>query len=240
MRLENAFTIDAPVDEVWSTMLDLERVAACVPGSQVIGPAPNGGLEANTKIKVGPMAMTYRGTVVIVEQDAANRRAVLKAKAREAKGQGTAEADMVMEVHDRQPVEVTIATDLDVTGRVAQMGRGVMQDVAGRIIAEFAKALQAMVAGREIEFGDPGPAEHADAPAVGPETPPPSSAPETSRERRSASSGGGAAPRLSATTVGGPSAPAATIGVGSLGAAVARGRFNAVLAWLRRVIGRRR
>ncbi len=145
MKLDNRFTIDAPAGEVWTTMLDFERVAGCVPGSQVIGPAQGGGLEADIRVKVGPMSMTYRGVVAIVEQDESARRAVMEAKARESRGQGTATASMVMEVHEGSPVTVSIATELDVTGRVAQMGRGVMQDVAGRIVEDFARNLQGII-----------------------------------------------------------------------------------------------
>lgn len=152
MKLENNFTIDAPATDVWMTMLDFERVARCVPGSQVIGPAKDGGLEADIRIKVGPMAMTYRGVVKIIEQDNNARRAVMRATARESRGQGTASAATVMEVHDTQPVTVSITTDLEVTGRVAQMGRGVMQDVAGRIVEDFAKNLQTMVTGGGSEY----------------------------------------------------------------------------------------
>jgi carbon monoxide dehydrogenase subunit G len=158
MKLENEFTIDAPASQVWTTMLDFERVAGCVPGSQVIGPAEGGGLEANIRVKVGPMTMSYRGVVAIVEQDEDLRRAVMQAKARESRGQGTANARMVMEVHEGTPVSVSIATDLDVSGRVAQMGRGVMQDVAGRIVDDFAKNLQGVVAADRPDAGAAPPA----------------------------------------------------------------------------------
>ncbi|MGH2894780.1 MAG: SRPBCC family protein [Solirubrobacteraceae bacterium] len=148
MKLDNQFTIGAPASDVWSAMLDLERVAACVPGSEVIGATDDGALEANIRVKVEPMTMNYRGVVTIVERDHANQRAVLKAKARETKGQGSATAEMIIDVRDTQPVEVSITTNLEVTGRVAQMGRGIMQDVAGRLIAGFAEGLRAMIAGQ--------------------------------------------------------------------------------------------
>lgn len=233
MKLTNEFTIDAPVDEIWTTMLDLERVAACVPGSKVVGPAPDGGLEANIRVKVGPMAMNYRGVVRIVESDERSRRAVMQAKAREARGQGTATADMVMEIRDTQPVEVSIATDLDVTGRVAQMGRGVMQDVAGRIVQDFAKGLQALLAaGDGLDASCVIAADSA-----GTEDP--------SRVAPAATSAQTALPRPSALSPAGDVSaaavdPSASIGAGALAIAVVRGRFRALIAWVERQLGARR
>jgi uncharacterized protein len=230
MKLENTFTIDAPVDEVWNTMLDLERVAGCVPGSEVVGPSPDGGLEADIRVKVGPMSMKYRGVVVIVEEDAASGRAVMQAKAREAQGQGTATANMVMQVRDGSPVEVSIVTDLDVTGRVAQMGRGVMQDVAGRVIADFAKGLEAM-----IVAADPG---------SGAADPPISDAQallsDEHLERNTAN--GGSTPRLTAATavgVGSAASPGHAIGAGALVTAIVGGRLRALARWLRHLVGGR-
>jgi uncharacterized protein len=230
MKLENAFTIDAPVDEVWTAMLDLERVAGCVPGSEVIGPSSDGGLEANIRIKVGPMSMKYRGVVVIVEQERASRRAVMQAKAREAQGQGTATADMVMLVRDASPVEVSIVTDLDVTGRVAQMGRGVMQDVAGRVIADFAKGLQAMILAEGTGSGVPEPA------TSDVQVAPPHGHPEPN------GANAGSTPRLTpATAVGVRSAhsPGNAIGAGGLLSAVIGGRLRALARWLRQMVGGR-
>lgn len=145
MRLENAFTIDASADRVWTAMLDFERVARCVPGSQLIGLGQDGELEAEMRVKVGPMAIRYRGSVRLVEQDASDHRAVMEAEARESSGQGAARALMTMQVNDGSPVGVSIVTELHVTGRVAQMGRGVMQDVAERIVRDFARNLQTTV-----------------------------------------------------------------------------------------------
>jgi len=218
VKLANQFTIDAPVDEVWTAMLDLGRVAACVPGSKVIGPAPDGGLEANIRVKVGPMAMDYRGVVLIVEQDQHNRRAVMQAKARETRGQGSATADMVMEVRDTQPVEVSIATDLDVTGRVAQMGRGVMQDVAGRIVEDFAKGLRALVA--------------AGCGADAQERTGVDSAETGNFEARRQPS-----PALATTAAPAVAAPSGSIGAGALMSAIVRGRLRALFAWIRRLFG---
>lgn len=208
MRLENSFTIEAPVDEVWSTMLDFERVASCVPGAEIVGTAPDGGLEATIKVKVGPMTMSYRGIVQIVDQDSEARRAVMDAKARETRGQGSANASMVMQVQDGSPVSVSIVTDLDVTGRVAQMGRGVMQDVAGRIVDDFAGNLQAMMLASR-RASPPAPGDRVEA---GDEPPPEPAPPPTGAQR-----GGDA---LSAR---------------DLVLAVLRGRWRALGQWLRRI-----
>jgi carbon monoxide dehydrogenase subunit G len=156
VRLENEFAIDAPADAVWEAMLDFGRVAECIPGAQVIGPTDDGGIEADIRVKVGPMAMAYRGRVAIVEQDVEARRAVMRAEGRERRGQGTVAATMDMTIAAGRPVVVSIATDLDVTGRVAQMGRGVMQDVAARIMDDFASNLREAIA---VTTADPQPAE---------------------------------------------------------------------------------
>lgn len=233
MKLDNRFTIDATAGEVWTTMLDFERVAGCVPGSQVIGPAQGGGLEADIRVKVGPMSMTYRGVVAIVEQDESARRAVMEAKARESRGQGTATASMVMEVHEGSPVTVSIATDLDVTGRVAQMGRGVMQDVAGRIVEDFARNLQDII----VVAGDGSVAEAlvpdtADAAAVA-AAPSAAHSPAGDGARVDPSTRGDAAARPWAREPASRGGASAELSARALLVVVVRGRLRALGAWIR-------
>ena len=92
MKFENTFEVDAPIDEVYATLLDVERVAPCVPGAEVIEKSGDNAYTVAIKVRVGPISMTYRGNVEIVERDDANHRAVMRARARETRGQGTADA----------------------------------------------------------------------------------------------------------------------------------------------------
>src|SRR3954454_14692426 len=96
MRFENSFDVDAPIERVWDALLDVERVAPTVPGAQVLERTGDDAYKVGIKVKVGPMTMTYRGEVEIVERDEAAHRAVMKARAKEARGQGTADADVTM------------------------------------------------------------------------------------------------------------------------------------------------
>ena len=96
MRFENHFDVDAPLDEVWTTVLDVERVAPTVPGAQVLERTGENAYRVGIKVTVGPMSMTYRGEVEITERDEARHRAVMKARAKESRGQGTADADVTM------------------------------------------------------------------------------------------------------------------------------------------------
>src|SRR3954463_15526159 len=98
MLIENRFDVAAPPDEVYRLMLDVERVAPCIPGAVVTGARQDGGYDAQMKLKLGPVSMSYAGSVQIAEQDDAARTAVMKAKGSEARGQGTAQATMTMAV----------------------------------------------------------------------------------------------------------------------------------------------
>lgn len=141
MELHHEFTVPVPVDDAWRALLDIERIAPCMPGASVEdydGKTVNG----SVKVKVGPITVTYKGTAVFEEQDEAAHRMVLIASGRETRGQGTARATVtgtLME-HDGGTA-VSVRTDLTVTGRPAQFGRGVMAEVGDRIIGQFAQNL---------------------------------------------------------------------------------------------------
>jgi carbon monoxide dehydrogenase subunit G len=147
MIIQSSFTVAAPPDDVYRLMLDVEKVAPCIPGAQVTGRRDDGSYDADVKVKLGPVSMTYRGTVAVEEHDDAERTARLRAKANEARGQGTAQAAMTMSVApaDDGGSNVAVSTDLLVSGRVAQMGQGIMQDVATRMIGEMARNMEAML-----------------------------------------------------------------------------------------------
>ncbi len=150
MRFENSFAVEAPVEEVWRTLLDVERVAPCVPGAQVLERAGEDAYKVGIRVKLGPMSMQYRGQVEIVEEDAEARRAVMRARAQEARGQGTADATVEMRLSGGQDVtEGTIETDLQLSGRAAAMGQGVIRDVSAKLVEEFSRNLAEMLAAGE-------------------------------------------------------------------------------------------
>jgi carbon monoxide dehydrogenase subunit G len=144
MVIENEFVVDAAPDDVYALLVDVERVAPCIPGAEVLGRRDDGAYDAKATVKLGPMSLTYKGTAEIAEADPEARKAVLRAKGADQKGQGTAQALMSMQVEpEGAGSRVKMSSDILVSGRVAQMGRGIMQDVATRMIGEMAKALEA-------------------------------------------------------------------------------------------------
>jgi carbon monoxide dehydrogenase subunit G len=166
MQFVNEFDVEAPVDEVWDALLDVERVAPCVPGAEVMEKTDDDAYKVAIKVRVGPISMTYRGQVQIVEQDAERRHAVMNARAREARGQGTADADVAMDLEQRDGLtHGTITADVQLSGRAAAMGRGVIQDVSGKLVETFA--------GNLAEMLQPAPAEAAASAAEAPRPSPP-------------------------------------------------------------------
>src|SRR5919112_3821106 len=152
MRFENRFDVAAPLEEVWAAVLDVERVAPTVPGAQVLERTGEDTYRVAIKVKVGPMSMTYRGEVEITDRDEAAHRAVMKARAKESRGQGTADADVTMELSGTDGrTSATVITDVELSGKVATMGQGVLQDVSGRLVQAFAQNLAAMLEGAQGE-----------------------------------------------------------------------------------------
>lgn len=147
MDLQNSFVVPADIDTAWRTLLDVEAIAPCMPGA-TLESVDGDNFTGSVKVKLGPVNMTYGGKARFVEKDQANHRAVIEGTGKETRGSGTASAlvtaQLIAEAPDRTRVEV--ATDLTVTGKPAQFGRGVMQDVAGRIIDQFSANLAAVIA----------------------------------------------------------------------------------------------
>jgi carbon monoxide dehydrogenase subunit G len=147
MEFDNTFTVAAPIDEVWSAVLDVERVAPCVPGAQVLEQTGDNAYKVAITVKLGPVSMVYNGDVEVVEQDPNARRAVMSAKARESRGQGTADARVEMRLsHDNGTTHGAIHTDVAISGRAAAMGQGIIADVSARLIDTFAANLAQMLA----------------------------------------------------------------------------------------------
>ncbi|MDQ6749444.1 MAG: SRPBCC family protein [Actinomycetota bacterium] len=142
MEFNNSFSVPKPIDEVWATMLDLEQVVPCVPGAKVIEKTSEKSVKAEVKIRLGSMSMTYTGPAEIVEQDDAAHRAVMTAKAKEAGGQGNADSRVEVQLTEAgDGTEGTIHSDVNVTGKAAQMGEGVIAGVTEGMIAAFAENL---------------------------------------------------------------------------------------------------
>jgi len=143
VKLENQFTVPASIDEAWAFLLDVPRVAPCLPGATVEeGGGDDGEYQGAMKIKIGPITAQYKGTVEIQEADEAARRAVMRAQARDSRGQGTAGATITSTMEEVEDgTRVHVETDLRVTGPAAQFGRGVMQDVSAKLMGRFADCL---------------------------------------------------------------------------------------------------
>ncbi|MCP3771478.1 MULTISPECIES: SRPBCC family protein [unclassified Streptomyces] len=141
MELHHEFTVPVPVDDAWPALLDIERVAPCLPGATV-EEYDGRTVTGSVKVKVGPVTVTYRGTAVFEERDEAARRMVLAASGRETRGQGTARATVTATLGEQDGgTAVSVRTDLTVTGRPAQFGRGVLAEVGERLIGRFAACL---------------------------------------------------------------------------------------------------
>jgi carbon monoxide dehydrogenase subunit G len=141
MRLDHGFTVPVPVDDAWRVLLDLPKVAPCLPGAALT--AYDGDTFAGTvKVKVGPIGLEYRGTGRFVERDEAAHRAVIEASGRDSHGPGTARATVTATLSpDSDATRVDVTTELTVTGRPAQFGRSILGDVGARLVAQFADCL---------------------------------------------------------------------------------------------------
>ncbi|MFE7233780.1 SRPBCC family protein [Streptomyces sp. NPDC002405] len=146
MELNHEFTVPVPVDDAWRALLDIERVAPCLPGATV-QEYDGKTVTGSVKVKLGPITVTYKGTAVFEEQDEAAHRMVLVASGRETRGQGTARATVTGTLQERDGgTAVAVRTDLTVTGRPAQFGRGVLAEVGDRLVGQFADSLSQRLA----------------------------------------------------------------------------------------------
>lgn len=143
MKIDNSFTIDAPVEQAWTMLTDIPGIAPCLPGAKLTDES-DGVYSGSVKIKVGPVTAEYRGSAEFIERDDENHRAVIDGKGRDSRGAGNAQALITAEMHDEgnDQTRVDISTDLKITGKVAQFGRGVMQDVSEKLLGQFADCLE--------------------------------------------------------------------------------------------------
>jgi carbon monoxide dehydrogenase subunit G len=151
MELEHSFTVPVPEERAWEVLMDVNRVAPCMPGAS-LDSVEGDDIKGRIKVKVGPIAMTYAGTAHFTERDAQNHVIVLEASGKETRGAGTASASVRSTLQGQgDQTHVIVNTTLNVTGRPAQFGRGVMAEVGGKLIGIFASNLAEMLA------ADPGP-----------------------------------------------------------------------------------
>jgi uncharacterized protein len=185
MNLSNEFEVDLEPGAAWDLLTDVERIAPCMPGAE-LRDVDGDEYRGVVKVKVGPISAQYQGAARFVEKDGAARRAVLRAEGRETRGQGNASATItaVLEPAGNR-TRVTITTDLHITGKVAQFGRGVLADVSNKLVGQFVKNLETTVSS---SASAPGPA-----PAHSPD-PATSSGPSGSAGSSAAGAGGIAAP----------------------------------------------
>ena len=150
MKIEDEFRVDVPLDEAWKVLLDVERIAPCMPGAQ-LQEIEGDEYRGIVKIKVGPITAQYKGAARIVETDETAHVVVLKAEGRDTRGQGNASATVTGTLTpDGTGTVVHIDTDLNITGKVAQFGRGVMADVSSKLLGQFASNLE-----RDVLSGGP-------------------------------------------------------------------------------------
>jgi carbon monoxide dehydrogenase subunit G len=152
MQLENSFTVGAPPERVFAYLLDVNKIVGCVPGAELSEVVDPNTFKGKVKVKVGPITVAYNGTAKIAERNPVEHSATLEAEGRETTGPGSARAKAFMSVTaDPAGSLVKIVTDYSVAGRVAQFGRGVMEDVSRRIVNEMAACIKA-----NVEAAEPG------------------------------------------------------------------------------------
>jgi hypothetical protein len=213
MEIENSFAVKAAPDRVYEFLLDVNNVVSCVPGAELSEVVDPDTFKGKVKIKVGPVTVSYNGTARITARDAATRTATLAAEGRETTGSGSAQATTVMAVvADGESSTVTLTTDFTVVGRVAQFGRGIMEDVSRHLVGQAATCIQSKL-----------------------EAPPASAAPavdtgaaDTAAPSSSAASSSAASSNASASTPPSAASEPAALDALALGRAVAKERLSRI------------
>ncbi|QWZ08204.1 SRPBCC family protein [Nocardioides panacis] len=214
MDLNHSFTVPASVADTWKTFEDIESVAGCFPGATVTEVDGND-FKGTCKVKLGPIAMVYSGAGTFLEKDEAARRFVIEAKGKDKRGNGTAGATVTATFAEAEPgsTRVDVQTDLAITGKPAQFGRGVIEDISNKLLQQFVTCLQDKVGKDEEPAAEEAPATTGSAPQAAPDaagaeppaaaTPPPSSTPAPVAAPRTSTGSSGA----SRTASSGNSAP---------------------------------
>jgi carbon monoxide dehydrogenase subunit G len=147
MEITDRFHVSTPIEETWKVLLDIERIAPCLPGAQ-LEEIDGDEFRGVVKVKVGPITAQYKGAARLAEVDEAARRIVIDASGRDTRGQGNASAKILVTMTgDDSGTDVSVHTDLSITGKVAQFGRGVLGDVSAKLLGQFVERLEADVLG---------------------------------------------------------------------------------------------
>ncbi len=158
MRLDHEFSVPVSAAQAWPVLLDIDRIAPCMPGA-TITKVDGDDFEGTVKVKVGPITVTYGGTASFLEKDESQRIAVIEARGRETRGSGTATARVTAQLFDEGATSrVTVTTDLSITGKPAQFGRGVMVDVGNKLLNRFADCLAKELSSDSVAAPAPAPA----------------------------------------------------------------------------------
>ena len=145
MELSNDFEVSAPIEKVWEVINDVELIAPCLPGAQ-LEEVENDEYKGFVKVKVGPITAQYKGVAKFVEKDDSNHRVVIRGEGRDTRGAGNAAADITASLESTtEGTRVNVVTDLKITGKVAQFGRGVMADISKKLMSQFADNLSELV-----------------------------------------------------------------------------------------------
>ncbi|OBK78777.1 SRPBCC family protein [Mycobacterium sp. 1274761.0] len=153
MELNNEFRVAVPAAKTWQVLTDVERVAPCIPGAQLLS-VDGDDFTGAVKVKVGPITVSYKGEAAFQEKDAAAQRVVIKASGKETRGSGNAAALVTAQLKDEgSATRVVITTDLTISGKAAQFGRGVLADVSTNLIGQFARNLEAELLGGAAPSG---------------------------------------------------------------------------------------
>lgn len=146
MRIENSFEVAAPVEEVWRYLLDVEKVVPCMPGAELTETVDDDNWKGKLNFKLGPVSLSFAGSVTMAERDEAARRIVLTGKGMEQRGKGAASATVTSTLSPAGAgTRVDVVQDVTIQGQAAQMARGMMQDVSERLTKQFADCLQARI-----------------------------------------------------------------------------------------------
>lgn len=147
MQLDHRFTVKVPVDRAWAVLTDVERIAPCLPGAQLTG-VDGDEYTGHVKVKVGPIVAQFAGKATFVQRDDAAHVAVLRGEGRDTGGKGSASATITASLSDagNGETECTVRTDLTISGKVAQFGRGALADVSDKLLAQFVANLDALIA----------------------------------------------------------------------------------------------
>lgn len=236
MLIENDFEVPAPADAVWSYVLDVERIAPCMPGAQLTEVIDEHNFKGKVTVKLGPVSLSFAGTVTVVERNDQEHRIELKATGMEQRGKGSATALITawVEPAGEGSTKVRFKQDITVSGAVAQYSRGMMQDVSGKLTKQFADCLKTNItAEEEHRAAEASTAATTDSPSESPAESPGSPSGDNTEGGATSASGGGAAPSASPASRP-PAATAKSIGGIRLGLWAF---WRAIVRFFRRLFG---